>query len=146
MPSCEELQKCETVEEKIKLLFSWEEQSVRLQIRSCFHQGFYLQKLKNKDNYSTSDLIKKFPDIGEYQIKRNLQLFNRLGNYRKLLYSTIAVPRLWSSITSIEEELKQLAPEERDWWKLLKHQTQAVSLKYIKNGLNMTFLRTCFMN
>ena len=117
LPSIEELQKCTTAEAKIQLLFLWEEQSVCLQVRSCFHQGFYLQKLKNSNNYSTSDLVQQFPQIGENRIKRNLQLFNRLGNYRKILYSTLAISRLWNSITSIENELKQLAPEEANWWK-----------------------------
>ena len=39
------LQECKSVEEKIKLLYSWEISEARLQTRACFHQGFYLQQL-----------------------------------------------------------------------------------------------------
>ena len=144
LSSVKELQKCNTIEEKIKLLFTWEEQSARLQVRSCFHQGFYLQKLKDNHSYSTSDLKEKFPKIGEYGIKRNIQLFNRLGNFRKILYSTIAVSSLWSSITSLEKELKQLTPEERDWWKAAETSDPSCFLKVYKEWFQHDISKNIF--
>ncbi len=110
------LQECKSAEEKVKLLYSWEISAVRLQTRACFHQGFYLQQLIKEHSYTTKDLHSTFPDIPEYNIKRNLQLYNSLGDYRTILYSTLSVSRLWKSISAIKQELDKLSVEDREYW------------------------------
>ena len=114
--SVEKLQRCTSAEDKVNLLYSWETSAVRLQTRASFHQGFYLQQLIKEHHYSTNDLCTLFPDIPSYHIKRNLQLYNTLGNYRTLLYSNISVSRLWRNISQIKKELDSLSPDEQQWW------------------------------
>ena len=118
VPSVGSLQSCKTAQEKIQLLYSWEVSAARLQIRASFHQGFYLQQLIKENNYTTKDLRSLFPEIPEYNIKRNLQLYNTLGNYRTILFSNLSVSRLWRSISSLKEELNNLSPEDIQYWEI----------------------------
>lgn len=111
------LRSCKSSEDKINLLYSWELSANRLQIRSAFHQGFYLQQLIKLKNYTVKQLFELFPQIPQPNIRRNLQLYNTLGDFRKILFSTLPVHRLWRSITSLKKELDVISSQEQLSWK-----------------------------
>lgn len=114
-PTVLELQGCTSIKDKIKLLYNWELQGNRLQIRASFHQGYYLAILL-RDYKSINQLCKSLPDIPDHNIKRNLQLFEQLGKFRTILNSTLPVYKLWQSITQLKKQLNCLSPEERNFW------------------------------
>ena len=121
-PTVADLQNCSNIDGKIKLLYKWECLGNRLTVRSAFHQGYYLNSLicdaQIKGNKLTvKDLCTQFPGIPEQNIQRNLQLYQNLGEYRVILYSTLAVHRLWRSITNLKQELNALSPDKQSQWK-----------------------------
>ena len=80
--------------------------SARLKTRVSFHQGFYLQQLIKGNNYTTKDLYSLLPEISEYNIKRNFQLYNALGDYSTILLSKLSTSRLWKSIKCFKRRIQ----------------------------------------
>lgn len=120
VPSVSELQLHSDIFNKLKLLFSWERDANRTNIRIAFHQGFYINELlTDKDNSHTIQSIHQATDIPEFNIRKNLQLFKDLGTYRVLLYSTLPVSRLQRNIASIRKLISSLPEEEKRKWQTI---------------------------
>ena len=116
-PSVAYLQNVKTIDDKVNLLYTWEIEGRRLQVRTSLHSGFYLQHLRSKYSWSVKQLCEHFEKIPERVIYRNLQLYNQLGEYRTVLYSTLPAYKLFQNIEGIKNELSQQPPEEQEWWK-----------------------------
>ena len=117
VPSVIELQRHSDIFDKLKLLFTWEGDTNRTNIRVAFHQGFDINELlTDKDNSYTIESIHQTTSIPEFNIRKNLQLFKELGTYRMLLYSTLPVSKFQRNIASIRTILSSLPEEEKRWW------------------------------
>lgn len=135
VPSVNELQFQNNILNKLKLLYSWEQDANRTNIRVAFHQGFYINKLlTDKDNTenNTIESIHQTTDIPKFNINKNVQLFKDLGTYRMLLYSTLPVYKLQRNIAPIRELLSSLPQEEREKWQNIPKELTADPSCFIK--------------
>jgi len=114
-PSREKLQQLQTNEEKLTALFRWERESKRHIIRLAFFQGYYIDQICLKKDITTKELATQ-TKIPQSDLQRKRQLYSKLGRFRRILYSTLPVSRLYNSITSLRVELDQLSKEEKEIW------------------------------
>ena len=92
VPDVLNLQSADNIFGKLKLLYSWEQEANRTNIRVAFHQGFYISELLAAGD-NTINSIHKATEIPEFNTRKNLKLYKGLGIYRTLLYSTLRVSR-----------------------------------------------------
>ena len=116
VPDVLNLQSADNIFGKLKLLYSREQDANRTNIRVAFHQGFYISELLAAGD-NTINSIQKATEIPEFNIRKNLKLYNDLWIYRTLLYSTLRVSRLQQNIATIKKTLSTLSEEEQKWWK-----------------------------
>ena len=116
VPDVLNLQSADDIFVKLKLLYSWEQDANRTNIRVAFHQGFYISELLAAGD-NTINSIQKSTEIPEFNIRKNLKLYKELGIYRTLLCSTLRVSRLQRNIAAIRKLLSTLSEEEKKWWK-----------------------------
>ena len=104
-----------THKEKLELLFSWEKQSNRQAIRYAFHQGYHIDTICKLECISTRTLHERTQfSLSELQRKR--QLYNDLGDFRSLVYSTLPLYRILNNTKKIKQQLEKLSPSELHFW------------------------------
>ena len=115
-PSVKELQRQGSAIAKLQLLYRWEQSAARSIVRVSFHSGYIINKLLLSQPDLKLQDIGQQSNIGIYTFKRNRQLFQQLGKFRTILYTTVPISRLYSSITAIKKELDESSPEEQEYW------------------------------
>ena len=80
-----------------------------------FHAGYYIKKLILSENLTLRD-IQSQTNIPLDTFKRNKQLYEQLGNFRTILYSTVPTTKLHRNITRIKKELDSLSTEDQKYW------------------------------
>ena len=110
------LRKAKTNKEKLEILYLWEKQSHRQTIRYAFHQGYYIDTICESERISTRTLAKT-TTLSLSELQRKRQLYTDLGDYRKLIYSSLPLYRIINNTKKIKEQLEKLSPSELHTWK-----------------------------
>ncbi len=115
IPSPAALRSKESIEEKIKALFTWGNQSQRQKIRYAFFSDYYIDKYCKSRDISVRALATK-TGLPVSELQRKRQLYTDLGKYRAILYSTLSLHRLTTNSSKIREQLQQLPTAEEQKW------------------------------